>query len=125
MRRLERPVLEVTPNPELCKHTVPGPAPCRPSEGGVEVVMQIIEGVQVSGETAAALGSFSQRIGVPRETVVSVMLGLAENERRDRNGAMVLAKLLMTCQGALGQDQAKLKSEIAVALEEFEVPALV
>ena len=62
---------------------------------------------------------------MPRETVVSVMLGLAENERRDRNGAMVLAKLLMTCQGALGQDQAKLKSEIEVALEEFEVPALV
>ena len=87
--------------------------------------MQIIEGVQVSGETAAALGSFSQRIGVPRETVVSVMLGLAENERRDRNGAMVLAKLLMTCQEALGHDQVNLKSEIELALCEFEVPTLV
>lgn len=89
--------------------------------------MQVLEGVQIGDETAAALKNFSERIGVPREAVVSVMLGLAENEKRDRNGALVLARLLMACEEALKENEraAGLRAEIEVALDQFEVPTLV
>lgn len=44
------------------------------------------------------LEGFSARVGVSEENVRAVLLGLAEDERRDRHGAVTMCGLLMRCQ---------------------------
>lgn len=79
---------------------------------------------EVAGETAAALGEFGKRVGVSPENVMAVMVGLAENARRDAHGAGEMAGVLVQCQDALGgqytEDQRTALSErIDACLERF------
>lgn len=93
---------------------------------GVEEGKFAVGGVPLSEETAVALGMFSERMGVPREHAMAVWIGLAENQQRNRDGAMTLARLLLTCQQALSAvpNTVGLRAEIDEVLGQFEVPHL-
>lgn len=80
--------------------------------------------VSVAGESAAALGEFGKRVGVAPEGVLAVMVGLAENRRRDRHNAGEMAAVLVQCQDALEEQYTEeqrtaLSERIDACLERF------
>ena len=84
------------------------------------------------GDCEVGVRSFADRIGVSEGDVVAVLLGLAENERMDRNHAMHLAGMLLACHDVLEERRCRcphfcatdLLERVTSAIDAYEVPAL-